>query len=254
MIIRELANKINTEEIGCIAENSEKYITISYPLDVEIIGKNGNIFNKKITIRFIDTYRFMGSSLSTLVNNLADTNAPSCKGCKCGMELVEINDEYVAIFKCCNCYFSEEKKQLNEDLLKLRFKSVWKFCDGRDDCFRLLLRKGVYPYEYMDSFNKFNETSLPPKEAFYSKLNMSHISDNDYKHAKKIWDRLTPEDDKVVTMGDYHDMYLLLDSLLLGDIFDNFRDTCLEKYKLDPAHFLTAPGLIMASCIKNDWC
>ena len=113
------------------------------------------------------------------------------------------------------------KKQLNEEKLKTNFKNVWKFCEGKMIVLDCLLRKGVYPYEYMDSFEQFNETSLPPKEAFYSKLNMSHITDNDYRHAKKIWDRLTPEGERT-TLGDYHDMYLLLDSLLLGDVFDNF--------------------------------
>ena len=78
---------------------------------------------------------------------------------------------------------------------------------------------------------------------------MSHITDNDYRHAKKIWDRLTPEGERT-TLGDYHDMYLLLDSLLLGDVFDNFRDTCLDKYGLDPSHFLTAPGLSWQAALK----
>ena len=76
-----------------------------------------------------------------------------------------------------------------------------------DERRELILRKGVYPYEYMDSFEKFNETSLPPKEAFYSKLTDTHISDDDYEHAKKVWKAYECE-----TLGDYHNLYLATDT------------------------------------------
>ena len=102
----------------------------------------------------------------------------------------------------------------------------------------LLLRKGIYPYEYMDSFEPFNETSLPPKEAFYSNLTKSGISDEGYEHAKKVWEAFECEDH-----GIYHDLYLLTDTLLLADVFENFRKTCLKNYGLDPAHYYTSPGL-----------
>ena len=83
-------------------------------------------------------------------------------------------------------------------------------------------RKGVYPYEYMDSWEKFKETKLPVKEAFYSKLNMKGISDKDYEHAQQVWERITPESENV-TLGDYHDVYLATDVLLLADVFENFE-------------------------------
>ena len=101
----------------------------------------------------------------------------------------------------------------------------------------MMARKGVYPYDYIDSFDKFNE-KLPPKEEFYSILNDEHISDEDYEHAQNVWKTLGCK-----TMGDYHDYYLASDVVLLSDVFENFRKTCLEYYKLDPCHYFTSPGL-----------
>ena len=110
--------------------------------------------------------------------------------------------------------------------------------------------KGVYPYEYMDKWERFEETVLPAKDVFYSRLNMEGISDKDYEHAQRVWDIITPEEDNQVTLGDYHDVYLTTDVLLLADVFENFRDTCLQYYKLDPAHFYTAPGLAWQAALK----
>ena len=109
----------------------------------------------------------------------------------------------------------------------------------------LVLRKGVYPYEYVNSFERFNETSLPPKEAFYSTLTDSHISEEDYEHAKKVWEAYECE-----TLGDYHDLYLATDTLLLADVFGNFRKICLKHYGLDPAHYYTNPGLSWNALLK----
>ena len=90
----------------------------------------------------------------------------------------------------------------------------------------------------MDSWEKFNETSLPDKEAFYSKLNMEDITDVDYKHAKIVFKSLINKN-----LGDYHDFNVQSDTLLLADVFENFRNMCIKVYELDPAHFLSAPGL-----------
>ena len=111
-------------------------------------------------------------------------------------------------------------------------------------------RKGVYPYEYMDGWKKFEETSLPPKDAFYSRLNMKGISDQDYEHAQQVWNRITPEHENI-TLGDYHDVYLATDVLLLADVFETFWDTCLKDYMLDQAHFYTAPGLVWQALLKT---
>ncbi|XP_057316791.1 uncharacterized protein LOC130657812 [Hydractinia symbiolongicarpus] len=120
---------------------------------------------------------------------------------------------------------------------------------SNDELFRLMLRKGVYPYEYMNSWRRFKETKLQPGEAFYSNLKMNCISDHDYAHAQKVWNAIIPKGSET-TMGDYHDAYLVTDVLLLTDIFQSFRNVCQENYKLDPAHFYSAPGLAWKAALK----
>lgn len=114
----------------------------------------------------------------------------------------------------------------------------------KDEHLDLMAKKGVYPYDFMDSFDKFNE-KLPTKEEFYSILNDEHISDEDYKHAKNVWDKFN-----LKNMGEYHDLYLKSDILLLADVFENFRKTCLKYYKLDPCHYFTSPGLSWDAMLK----
>ena len=111
--------------------------------------------------------------------------------------------------------------------------------------FNLMKRKGIYPYDHMDSFDRFNETQLPEKQDFYSILNNEHISDEQYKHAQNVWNTFN-----LNTMGDYHDLYLKSDILLLADVFENFRKTCLQYYKLDPCHYFTSPGLSWDAMLK----
>ena len=162
--------------INCIPNNEKKYIS----------------FTKRIQtghqIRFIDSLKFVPTSLDSLVNNLPKDA------------------------------FNNVKKHYVED--------------------SLLVRKGVYPYNYMDSPEKLKETELPPKEAFYSRLNDKGISDEDYEHARKVWETF-----EMKNLEDYHNLYNRVDVLLLADVFENFRDICIENYKLDPAHYYTAPGL-----------
>ena len=110
----------------------------------------------------------------------------------------------------------------------------------------MLLRKGVYPYEYMDSWEKFNETALPPKKDFYSNLNLENISDEDYSHSKKVWDVF-----EIKNLSEYHDLYVKTGTLLLADIFENFRNMCLYIYELDPVHSVSAPGLGWQACLKK---
>ena len=119
-------------------------------------------------------------------------------------------------------------------------------CNGDLNKFVMLLRKGVFPYEYMDSWEKFNETALPPKKDFYSNLNLEDISDEDYAHAQKVWDVF-----KIKNLGEYHDLYVQSDTLLLSDIFENFRNMCLDIYELDLAYFVSAPGLAWQTCLKK---
>ena len=106
-----------------------------------------------------------------------------------------------------------------------------------DEDLDLLTDKGIYPYDYFDDFERFKERTLPPKEAFYSKLSEENVSDKDYERAQKVWKHFG-----IRTLGQYHDLYLRTDVLLLTDVFENFRDLCMEYYGLDPAHYYTLPN------------
>ncbi len=97
----------------------------------------------------------------------------------------------------------------------------------------------------MDSFSKFQETSLPPKDAFFSSLTDSGISNEDYLHAQKVWSTFN-----IVDLGAYHDLYVKTDVLLLADVFENFRKLTLDFYKLDASHMMTSPGLAWQAALK----
>ncbi|XP_011858747.1 PREDICTED: uncharacterized protein LOC105556274 [Vollenhovia emeryi] len=111
------------------------------------------------------------------------------------------------------------------------------FLNLDDDDFELLTRKDVFPYEYVDSVERLVETELPPREAIYSSLTGESIDDNDYEHAVTVWQRF-----RISNLGEYSDLYLKTDVLLLADVFENFRDNCMRSYDLDPAHYYTLPG------------
>ena len=141
-------------------------------------------------LRFIDSFKFMSSSLDSLINNLA-------RG----------NNEFQ---------------------------------------YKLLIRKLIYPYECMDDWDKFRETVLPPEEAFYSKFNMARINEEDYEHANRVWKEFG-----INNLGEYHDLYLKTDVILLANVFKAFRKVCLDNYGLDPSHFYMAPGLAWKACLKK---
>ena len=109
----------------------------------------------------------------------------------------------------------------------------------------LLKRKGVFPYEYMTDFSRLGATCLPPKEAFYSQLSDSHITDSDYAHAQNVWETFGCK-----SMKDYHDLYLKTDVLLLADVMTEFRKTCKKAYGLEALHYYTSPGLAWDAMLK----
>ena len=110
----------------------------------------------------------------------------------------------------------------------------------------LLYKKGIYPYEYRDSSERFAEKRLPDKEEFHSKLNDENITDEEYEHAQAVWEAFGCK-----TLGDYHDLYVKTDVALLADVFENFRNLCQEQYGLDPAHYLTSLGLSWDALLKK---
>ena len=185
-------------KLDCIPSTEEKYISFSKTIKVgEYKDCSGSSFDVKFEIRFLDSFKFLQTSLANLVSNLSPGDF--------------INTKHT-------------------------FKSNTS----------LLTRKGVYPYDYVSSLDKLSETQLPPKEEFYSHLNDEHITDEDYQHAINMWNTFGCK-----TIRDYHDLYLKSDVLLLADVFENFRKTCLHHYKLDPAHYYTSPGLAWDACLKT---
>ena len=154
-----------------------------------------------ITLRFIDSFKFMASSLNQLASYLEKLN------------ILE------RLFK--------------EDSL----------CDEQ---ILLLKRKGVFPYDYISSFDKLKEPNLPSKDDFFSSLYNAHISDEDYEHAQNVWQSFSIQD-----LGHYSDLYLKTDVILLAEVFENFRTNCLAAYELDPAHYYTTPGLSWDAMLKN---
>ena len=186
-------------ELNCIPSTEEKYISFSKKIKVgEYKDKyTGITLPINFEIRFVDSFKFLQTSLANLVSNLQPDDFHNTK----------------QVFK----------KNVN-----------------------LLTRKGVYPYDYVSSPEKLSETQLPPKEEFYSKLNDEDISDDDYQHAINVWNTF-----ECKSIRDYHNLYLKSDVLLLSDVFENFRKTCLKHYKLDPAHYYTSPGLAWDACLKE---
>ena len=239
-IIKELAKEFHGN-FECLGENTEKYITFSVPIKKKIENKNIEITYK---IKFTDSYRFMAMPLSKLADNLSEgIHNNKCSDCGFNLDYIKNKNEKL-ILECYNCK-QRYRTKFNKELIK-RFKSTYEFCNKDLNKFILLLRKGVYPYEYIDNWERFNETSLLNKELFYSNLNMENIEDISYRHdnnAFKIF--------KLNNLGEYHDLYVQSDTLLLADVFENFRNKCLEVYELDPAHFLSLPRLTWQTCLKK---
>ena len=148
-------------------------------------------------------------------------------------------------------FMNESLEKLAESLKKANDMSLLSnLVDGfksfNTETIKLLADKGVYPYDYMNSWDRFDEIELPSKSNFYSKLNDTSITKADYKRAKQVFELF-----QCRNLGDYHDVYLKTDVLLLADVFENFRKTCMNNYKLDPAHFYTSPGLSWLAMLKK---
>ena len=152
---------------------------------------------------------------------MSEINNKDCKQCT-ERKNIRSECEFIGLksnilnYKCKEC--NETSAKSVNDLIE-KFPTTYKFCNGNLNKFVLLLRKGVYPYEYMNSWERFNEISLPPKKSFYSELNLEDISDKDYLHAQKVWDVF-----EIRNLGEDHDVYVQTDTSLLADVFEN--DSC----------------------------
>ena len=141
---------------------------------------------------------------------------------------------------------AEPGKNISLDVLQERFYNTNQICNGYVEKFKLLLRKGVYPHEYMDSWKRFNEPVPLHKKYYYSKLNDENIFDNDLDHVKNVFNTF-----EIKNVGKYHDLYVISDTALLADVFENFRNKCLDINELDPVYYLSAPRFSWQSCLKN---
>ena len=200
-------------------------MTFTVPIEKEVTrtDKNGEEITKNISYisQFVDSTRLMVSSLSNLVNNPSE----EIHRFKCSfghddktVKLVElkmrITTEYANFkndlieYKCLCCNKNYQHKF--DAKLKEQFFKVYKFFNHNNNKFILLLQKGVYPYKYMGDWEKFNETSLPVKEDFYSHLNMEDIADADDVHAKRVC-----KDFEIKNLQKYHDLYDQRDHVLM---------------------------------------
>ena len=246
-IIKELAKEFEGP-FECIGENSEIYKSFSVPIkkEVIIIDKESNKPVETISYKteFIHSMRFMATSLSKLVDNLPEIYGKKCrdKNCKSECEFKGFKNNKRS-YNCKKCRI-EQLKPMNG--LSKTFSNTYKFCNGNTNKFILLMRKGDCRYEYMDGWERFNKASLPEKEAFYIELNLEDITHEDYIHAQKVF-----EESKFKNLGEYHDLYLRSDVLVLTNVFKNFRNMCLEIYELDPTKFVSAPGLVWQAALKK---
>lgn len=186
MIIPELGR--DNGAIDVLATTNENFISFS-----KKVGK--------MKLKFIDSFKFMSSSLLKLTENLQRSD------------------------------LIETKKLVPTNKLDL------------------VIRKGVFCYDYIDSPDRFNETHLPSIDKFYSKLNEEEMDPKDYEHACRVWKEL-----KFKTLGEYNDFYVSLDVTLLCDVMEEFRNTCFKAYGLDPLHYCTAPGLAWQAMLKETKC
>ena len=173
---------------------------------------NESVVTITYKIKFIDSARFMATSLSNLVNNLTEEiHKIKRKNYDYFIECGSVKENRIK-YKCTYC----DKNYLNkvDEELKKIFKNIFKFSNNGINKTILLLRKGVYLYEYMDEWEKLNGASLPEKEEFYSNLNMQDITNADYMHEKIVC-----KDFEIKNVGKYHDLYLKSNTLLLADVF-----------------------------------
>ena len=189
----------------------------------------------------------MPSKLSDPVDNLSEINSKDCKTCT-ERKNIKSECDYIGFRNNRLNYRCKKGKGISSNSINElieKFPRMYQFYNDDLNKFVLLLRKGLYPYEYMDSWERFNETLLPPKKDFQRELTLEDISDKNYSHAQKVFDEFCTD------IGDYHDLYVQCDTLLLADVFEKFIDTCIDVYGLDPSYFLSAPGLAWQACLKK---
>ena len=209
--------------------------------------------NLKIPVIFHNLRGYDSQFIMQQIGEIAKKHGYTNKGEKQGLNINAIPnnmEKYMAFMLGNHLTFIDSFQFMSSSLDKLASNLPKDDLIYRSKAFKgkrldLLSKKGVYPCDFMDSFEKFNIRELPTKDQFYSILNDKHITDDEYIHAKEVWDTFY-----IKTIGDYHDLYLVSNVLLLTDVFENFRKTCMQYYKLDPCHYFTSPGLSWDARLK----
>ena len=220
-------------EVTCIPNTNEKYTSFT-------IGG----------VTFIDSCQFMLSSLQNLASNLSSFPETD-KYLKTDLmgRLDYYDQNHADLLDEGDADDVTEGEMAASDYRNEPYEEITMLDQRQQELFNqrreLMIKKGVYPYKYMDSWEKFDESQLPPKDSFFSTLTDSDITDDEYDHAQRVFNLM-----KMESLRDYHDFYLLTDVLLLSDVFETFRNTCMQHYDLDPAHFYTAPGLSWQAALK----
>ena len=177
--------------------------------DLSEINKN---IKKKTENRFIDNFRSMSTSLSCLVDDLSEINK---KESESENKFIDNIRSMLTSLSCLLDDLSEINRKISLIELIEKFPITYQLWNKDHNKFMLLLRKGIYSYEYMDSWQRFDEESLPDKEYFYSELNNEGITDEEYEHAQKVWKVF-----KIKNLGMYHDLYVQGDTSLLAEVFE----------------------------------
>ena len=206
---------------------------------VPIKKENKDVKSITLNLKFVDSTRLMNRSLLDLEDNLSEIKKQECIKCKeRKMKVVKCKlvgyENNKLIYKRQEC-----KKKSYRPITQWieRFPSTYQFCNDGNNKFALLLRKGVYTYDYTDDWERFKQTQQPLMKDFHNSLNQEHITEEDYKNAEKVWKTFN-----IKNLGEYHDLFVQLDTLLLADIFESFRKTCQKEYHLDPVRFTTLPS------------
>ena len=214
----------------------------------EINNEISQINKKEPDNMFIDNMRSMMTSLSLSIDKVSEIDNKISQIDKKETKNKFTNSMGLMITPLSKSIdkVSEIDRKISYEALIGKFYNTYQLCNNDLNKFALLLRKGVYLYEYMDGWERFKKESLPDKEYFYSKLNNEHITDEDYEHAQKVWSTF-----KIKNLREYHDLYVQSDTALLADLFENFKGKCIELYRLDSAHFLSAPGQAWQAYLKK---
>ncbi|XP_012214949.2 uncharacterized protein [Linepithema humile] len=216
-------NYIDSDVIPVIFHNLSGY-------DAHFIIKDvANAFEGNVELLPLTKERYI-----SFTKNVKDTEDQNYKIC--------IKLRFIDSFRFLSTSLDKLASYLTVDELKIS-RSEFKHLSAEN--FNLFTRKGVFPYEYVDSVDKLRDTNLLSRESFYSSLTGETVSESDYAHATNVWQTFSIED-----LGQYSNLYLKTDVLLLADIFENFRNMCIKSYGLNPAHYYTLPGYTWDAMMK----